>query len=37
MKTVWTWVVPNRNVGAALVLACSLAAVGAAATVRARP
>jgi hypothetical protein len=28
-KTVWTWIVPNREVGAALVLACSLAAVGA--------
>jgi hypothetical protein len=27
-KSVWTWIVPNRNVGAALVLACSLAAVG---------
>ena len=28
MNTVWTWLVPNRNVGVALVLACSLAAVG---------
>ena len=28
-KTIWTSVVPNRNVGALLVLACSLAAVGA--------
>jgi hypothetical protein len=27
-KTVWAWIVPDRNVGAALVLACSLAAVG---------
>jgi hypothetical protein len=26
-KTVWTWVVPNRNVGVALMLACALAAV----------
>jgi hypothetical protein len=36
MNTVWTWVIPNRNLGAALVLACSLAAVGAGASVRAR-
>jgi hypothetical protein len=28
MNTVWTWIVPNRNVGAALVLALALAAVG---------
>ena len=27
-KTVWAWVVPNRNVGALLVLLCSLTAVG---------
>jgi hypothetical protein len=26
-KTVWTWIVPNRNVGVALMLACALAAV----------
>jgi hypothetical protein len=35
-NTVWTWVVPNRNVGALLVLLCALAAVaaGSAAAVR---
>jgi len=31
-NSAWTWIVPNRNVGAALVLACSLLAVGAGAT-----
>jgi hypothetical protein len=35
-KTVWTWIVPNRNLGAALVLACSLAAVGTGAVAWAR-
>jgi len=35
-KTIWTWVVPDRNVGALFVLLCALAAVsvGAAAMVR---
>ena len=35
-KTIWAWVVPDRNVGALAVLACGLAAVGvgAAAVVR---
>jgi hypothetical protein len=35
-KTIWAWVVPDRNVGALAVLACALAAVGvgAAAVVR---
>ena len=28
VKTVWAWLVPDRNVGALLVLLCSLAAVG---------
>jgi hypothetical protein len=27
-KTIWTWVVPDRNVGALAVLICALAAVG---------
>ena len=35
-KTIWAWIVPDRNVGALAVLACALAAVGvgAAAVVR---
>jgi hypothetical protein len=35
-KTIWAWVVPDRNVGALVVLACALAAVsvGAVAVVR---
>jgi hypothetical protein len=35
-KTIWTWVVPDRNVGALFVLLCALAAVsvGSAAMVR---
>jgi hypothetical protein len=35
-KTVWAWIVPDRNVGAALVLVCSLAAVGTGAVAWAR-
>ena len=27
-KTTWAWIVPNRNVGAILVLGFSLAAIG---------
>jgi hypothetical protein len=27
-KTVWVWLGPDRNLGAAMVLACALAAVG---------
>ena len=33
-NTVWTWIVPNRNVGIAVVLASALAAVGVGATRR---
>jgi hypothetical protein len=35
-KTIWTWVVPDRNIGALAVLVCALAAVavGAQAVVR---
>jgi hypothetical protein len=35
-KTIWAWVVPDRNVGAVAVLACALAAVGVGAVAVAR-
>jgi hypothetical protein len=35
-KTVWVWLGPDRNLGAALVLACALAAVGVGAVAAAR-
>jgi hypothetical protein len=32
-KTIWWWMVPDRNIGALAVLACALAAVGVGAAV----